>query len=193
MFGANRHFFVLKRYLLGYNNKGVNMKTLKRAIIGLFMIISLVCLTACEDATQIKCASISEITTAGSKNFGVRINYQEDKRLEGKSTDVQIKFSRIGEYTFWEENSDKLTFTITQMDEWYSITNLIYKAKGKEGEEKFEDLKDVKTKYYLINFNGKSEVTFRVVAGQKEKNINETGEILVGSEPISTQFVLKIK
>ena len=168
------------------------MKKFKIMLSSLLLVCSL-CLFACEGATQIHCASISEITSAGSKNFGVRVSYQEDKRLDGKATDVQIKFSKIGEYTFWEENDTKLKFVITEMDEWYSLTNLVYKARGKEGEEKFEDLKDAQTKFYLFNFDGKSEITLRVVAGQKENNINETGEIIVGSEPISNQFVLKIK
>lgn len=160
------------------------------------LVLAVICmfgLVGCEDATQIRCATISEITSAGSKNFGVKISYQEDSRLEGKATDVQIKFSKIGEYTFWEENDEKISFNITEMDEWYSLTSLIYKANGREGEEVFEDLKDAKTKFYLFSFNGKSEVTMRVVAGQKEENINRNGEILVGSEPISSQFVLKIK
>lgn len=168
------------------------MKVFKKVMV----VIAVICmfgLVGCEDATQIHCATISEITSAGSKNYGVRVSYQQDSRLEGKATDVQIKFSKIGQYIFWEENGEKLTFNITQMDEWYSVTNLIFKAKGKEGEEKFEDLKGAKTKFYLFNFDGKSEVTLRVVAGQKEENINQTGEILVGSEPISSQFVLKIK
>ena len=168
------------------------MKVFKRHILGLMLIVS-ICFIGCEDATQIRCATISEITSVGSKNYAVRISYQEDKRLEDKITDVQIKFSKIGEYTFWEENDTKLQFVITEMDEWYSMTNLIYKARGKEGEEKFEKLAEAKTKYYLFNFEGKSEVTLRVVAGQKEDNINRTGEIIVGSEPISSQFVLKIK
>lgn len=164
-----------------------------RKIAFVFAIICLLGLVGCEDATQIHSATISEITTAGSKNFGVRISYQEDSRLEKKATDVQIKFSKLGKYTFWEENGEKIDFNITEMDEWYSLTSLIYKANGKEGKEEFENLKDAKTKFYLFNFDGKSEVTMRVVVGQKEDNINKTGEILVGSEPISSQFVLKIK
>lgn len=157
------------------------------ALIAMFEIVG------CEDATQIRCASISEITSVGSKNYAVRISYQEDKRLENKATDVQIKVSKIGKYTFWEENDTKLSFVLNEMDEWYSLTNLIYKARGKEGEEQFENLKDAKTKFYIFNFDGQSEMTLRVVAGQKEDNANKTGQILVGSEPISSQFVLKIK
>lgn len=169
------------------------MKVFKKVVACFALICFALCLVGCEDATKIRCASISEITSAGSKNYGVRISYQDDKRLESKATDVQIKFSKIGTYTFWEENDTKLQFVITEMDEWYSMTNLICKAKGKEGEEKFEELKNAKTKFYLFNFDGESEITIRVVAGQKEDNLNRTGEILVGSEPISSQFTLKIK
>lgn len=168
------------------------MKVFKKVVLSVLLMF-FVMISGCEDATQIRCASISEITISGSKNYGVRISYQDDSRLDGRATDVQIKFSSIGEYTFWEDNDEKIKFVVSEMDEWYSLTSLIYKAKGKEGEEKFEDLKNAETKFYLFNFNGKSEVTIRVVAGQKEDNLNKTGEILVGSEPISSQFVLKIK
>lgn len=168
------------------------MKVFKNIILA-SMIICMFAIIGCEDATQIKCATISEITSAGSDNYALRISYQEDSRLDGRGTDIQIKFSKIGTYTFWEENDEKLEFVITQMDEWFSLTSLIYQARGEEGKEVFEDLKGAKTKFYLFNFEGKSEITLRVVVGQREDNFDGGGEILVGSEPISSQFVLKIK
>lgn len=186
-------FYVIKLKYLAIISKEVKMRVFKKFIITLMVTCCMFVIAGCEDATQIRCASISEITSAGSDNYGVRISYQADSRLEGKGTDIQVKFSKIGTYTFWEENDQKLEFVITEMDEWFSMTSLICKAKGREGEEEFEELKEAKSKFYLFNFEGKSEITLRVVAGQKEENINRTGEILVGSEPISSQFTLKIK
>lgn len=67
------------------------------------------------------------------------------------------------------------------------------KHKVKKWQEKFENFKDALTKTYLFNYDGKIELTFRVVVGNKEDNIDGNGEILVGSEPVSDQFNLKIK
>lgn len=169
------------------------MKHFKQLFITSALVFAMFFLLACEDATQIKAATFSEITSVGSENYGVRISYQTDKRLEGFYIDTQIKFSHIGQVTFWEENNEKLTFNITELDEWYSLTSLIYQAQDKAGEEKFEAFDQALTKFYLFNFDGKNEVTMRVVAGQIENNNEATGQILVGSEPISDQFVLKIK
>ena len=150
-------------------------------------------LYACEDSTQLKCASISEITSAGSENYGVRVSFYNDSRLEDKYVDVQIKFDKICDITFWEENQNKLTLEIDDFDEWYSLTNLIAIAKGQEGQESFEKFSEASAKTYLFNHDSPLEITFRVVVGDVEKNSAETGQILVGSEPISDQFTLKIK
>lgn len=82
---------------------------MKKCKILLCCLLSVLCLTlfACENATALRVASISEITSAGSKNYGVRITYQQDKRVEEKATDVQIKFNKLGKVVFWEENQEK--------------------------------------------------------------------------------------
>lgn len=148
---------------------------------------------ACENATLIRTATISEITAVGSKNYGVRISFANDKRFEEKCVDVQVKFNKIGDITFWEENGEKLIFEIDEIDEWYSLTTLIYKAQGKEGSENFEYHNQAKTRTYLFNFDGRVNVNIRAVAGDKELNSDETGYILTESEPISDQFTLKIQ
>lgn len=86
-----------------------------------------------------------------------------------------------------------MEFIIEDFDEWYSIEYLKAKATSTEGSEKFEKFEKALARTYLFNYDGKIELTFRVVAGDIEDNSTETGEILVGSEPISKQFTLKIK
>ena len=164
-----------------------------RIFIVLLLIIGSVSLCACENATQIRTATITEITSVGSKNYGVRITFANDSRLEGKNVDVQVKFNKIGNITFWEENNEKLNFEIEEIDEWYSITNLQAKANGREGTENFEKHNEALTRTYLWNYDGNIAINIRVVAGQKEANSEEKGYILVGSEPISDTFTLKIK
>lgn len=166
----------------------------KSSFLALFLLIlTPIFLFACENATMIRTAVISEITAVGSKNYGVRISFANDSRLEEKSVDVQVKFNKTGEILFWEENNEKLTFVIDEVDEWYSLTNLIAKANDREGSEDFEKHNEARTRTYLFNFEGRININIRVVAGEKEENSSQTGYILVGSEPISDQFTLKLQ
>ena len=167
---------------------------IKIRFLALFLLIlAPVFLFACENATMIRTAAITEITAVGSKNYGVRISFANDRRLEEKSVDVQVKFNKTGEIIFWEENNEKLTFEISEVDEWYSLTNLIAIATDGEGGEDFERHNEARTRTYLFNYDGRININLRVVAGQKELNSDETGYILVGSEPISDQFTLKLQ
>lgn len=166
----------------------------KQKFIALILLIfSATLLCGCENATFLNCAYFSNITMAGSKNYGVRIAYFEDSRLEEKGTDVQFKFNKLGTITFWEEGKEKHQFKIEDIDEWYSMTTVIASFENKAGQEQFERFKDVLSKAYIFNYDGKIEITLRVVAGEIEKNSAQTGEILTQTEPISNQYTLKIK
>lgn len=170
---------------------------MKKSLICFAMIamILTIFLAGCEQSTQLNTASIREITSAGSDNYGVRISYAEDKRLEGKGTDVQIKFDKRGTITIWQENQNKFDYTITDIDEWFSMTDIFAEANLGEGESKnvkFEKIEEALTKVYLFNYDGKINITFRVVVGEIDESSDGNGEILVGSEPISDQFTLKI-
>ena len=169
------------------------MKKKLKILTIFFVIFSCFCIVGCEDATKLNTATISEITSAGSKNYGVRISFFNDSRMEEKYVDVQLKFNKTGEITFWKENNDKLTFVIEEEDEWYSVETLVAKAKDEGGTEDFEKHNEAMTRTYLFNYDGNIEINIRAVAGQKTANEEETGYILVGSEPISQQFTLKIR
>lgn len=169
---------------------------MKRNIAIIFILMALVCggFYGCEKSTQLRTATISEITSAGSKNFGIRVSYADDKRLKGKGTDVQIKFSKVGEIKIWKENQEKIDYTIDDFDEWYSLTHIFNEADTTNVRgDKFERYEDALTKTYLFNFNGEIKVTFRVVVGEIEENSEGNGEILVGSQAVSDNFTLKIK
>lgn len=164
-----------------------------KVIFALMLVLSCFTMFACEDATQIKTATITEMTAAGSKNYCVHIAFFNDNRLKDKNVDVQVKFNKTGKVTFWEENEDKLTFDIQEVDEWYSLTTLIADAQNKSGSEEFENHNKATARTYLWNYNGRMQINIRVVAGTQEENSEGKGYILVGSEPISDQFTLKIQ
>ena len=162
-------------------------------ILFIFILLASFIMSGCETSTELSCASISEITAVGSENYGVKVNFYNDSRLKDKYVDVQIKFDKICDITFWEENQEKVIFEIDDYDEWYSLTNLIAISKNKEGKETFEKFSEATGRTYLFNYDGEIEITFRVVVGDIEENSQGSGQILVGSEPISKQFTLKIK
>ena len=175
-----------------YRKRGVFMK--KRAFLLTFLLIlSCFFVFSCENATEIRTATISEITASGSKNYGVRVSFMNDSRLREKYVDVQVKFNKIGQIIFWEEHNERLTFEIDEIDEWYSLTSLIVNAKEQNGTEDFEKHNEALARTYLFNYDGSINVDIRVVAGEKEENGAGTGYILVGSELISDKFTLKIQ
>lgn len=167
---------------------------MKKKIFALILLVCACSMTffACEKSTQLRTAYIREITSDGSKNYGIRITYAEDKRLEGKGTDIQVKFNNLGTIKIGNEGEEKFEYKVQDYDEWYSLTAIFAEAKGNAGNEKFEKYEDALTKTYLIEYDGEMKITFRVVAGDIEDNTQGTGEILAGSEPISDNFTLKI-
>lgn len=169
------------------------MKKISLIIISLMLAITSICLFACEGATFLECASISEITTAGSRDYAIKVCFYQDKRIEDKYVDIQVKANKMAELSMWEENSEKITISFDDYDEWRSLTTLISIGEGKEGEEEFERFKDIAAKTYIFNSDEPVNLTLRVVVGEVEDNTSGNGQILVGSEVISKQFTLKIK
>ena len=167
------------------------MKREKNTIIA-GLLVACVIFVGCENSTNITAAYITESTSAGSENYGVKITYSEDSRIEDKYTDVQIKFSQKGEIVIWKENQEKFNYTIADNDEWYSMTSIFAVGEGKKDGEVFEPMKEVRAKSYFFNSEQSQNLTLRVVVGDIEQNSTGTGYILVGSEAISSHFTLKI-
>ena len=170
-----------------------------KKIISLVVVImfTLTFLTGCESSTLLRTASISEITSAGSDDYGVRVTFADDSRLDGKGVDVQIKFNKTGTITIWQEHQERFEYKIVENDEWYSMTTIFTEKNDptKANTENFEVYEKAVGKTYLFNYKeeGGIEIILRVVAGDKQENAYKTGEILVDSAPISDQFILKIK
>lgn len=149
-------------------------------------------LTGCENSLKIHGASISETTMVGSRNYSINISYFQDSRLADLGTDVQLRFNKTGEVTFWEDNSEKINFVIDEFDTWYSLTNLIAVANGNTGKENYVKFKDVSNKNYIFSAIQDLEISIRVVVGNIVANSTATGYILTESMPVSDIFVLKV-
>ncbi len=168
-------------------------KIAKASFVFMMALCSLFCFTACEEATKIRAASITEITSAGSDNFGIKIVFHDDKRIEEKGVDIQVMSSKKGDVVIWHEGKDKETITFAENDKWYSLTTLFVLAEDRPNTETFEEFGQSLTKTYLFNSEEKINLTFRVIVGDIEPNIHESGQVLTGSMDVSKEFVLKIK
>lgn len=165
----------------------------KGVTLALMILICGVSFIACENATEIRAVSINEITAAGSDNYGIRISYQDDKRIEKKGTDIQVKCDKkIDNVIIWHEGQEKKSIAFGEADRWYSLTTLLVNADNKFNTEEFEEFGEALTKTLLFNSQEKIKLTFRVVVGDIEPNIHGSGEVLTGSTVVSNEFVLKI-
>ncbi len=159
--------------------------------------LAVVCLTlfvGCESSTALHTASFTDISISGSKNYGVAVKFAEDKRLEEKYIDVQVKSDRkINDVTIWQDGGEKYTFNFEEPDTWKSITTILVNGKNEPDTEVFEKYTEATSRRYL--FSGKEEFTlvFRVVAGESIDNNLGKGKVLVGSEAISDEFTLDIE
>ncbi len=164
------------------------MKKLFLLIFPLFL-CSIIC--GCESMAGIKLATFSNITSAGSENYTFRLNFQNDSRYEEKYFDVQIMSDQENiEITYNIEGENKLTSTITEKNVWNSLTSLKSDAMGLLGHEEFDQLKDAVSQIYIFNVSKSCKLTFRVVVGQLAENEQQTGFVLLNTEPVSDDFVL---
>lgn len=167
------------------------MKKLKILFIP-FLICAAFC--GCESSTSIRVASLSEITAAGSSDYAARIEFADDDRLEEKEYDIQIRSDTENlKLTFWRENDQKITSTITVSNRWYSLTSIKVDAAGLSGQEKFKKLKDAVSESYIFNVSAPCKLTFRVVAGEATENSAGTGQILANVDPVSDELIIECK
>lgn len=166
---------------------------MKKLLLSFCLVCFAIFAVACEDSLSVRGATISEITAVGSTNSAVSISFALDSRLENLGVDVQLRFTKSGEVTFWEDNGEKLTFEIAESDVWYSLTNLIAIANGKEGQETFVTQKDAVGHNYLFSSKEAKTIAIRVVVGDIVENSARTGYILTETMPISDIFNLNVK
>ncbi len=170
---------------------------MKKFMIGVFSLfcVGLCVLSAgCEDGTQVNCAHISDITSAQSTQYAIKVILDEDERVNDKHVGLQIKSSEENlMLTFGEELGDDYTLSLPRADYWYNLTYLISKTNGVGTEAGYLDYDAYGTRVFRFSANMDVDLTFRMVVGKPKKN-EETGEgILVLSEPISDEVTVKVK
>lgn len=148
----------------------------------------------CETETQLRVASISDLTAARSTHYSIKVVLEDDDRVSERYVDLQIKSDKENQtLRFGEENGDAYTITLPEKDYWYNLTYLISTTNGAGVEGNYEKYPDYGNRVYNFSSQNDVNLTFRVVAG-KEKTNEQTGEkILVVGEDISKELKMKVK
>ena len=160
------------------------------------LIILSVCflLVGCDSKTEVRSAHITEATGALSTVYAIKVTLDTDERMKEKFVDLQIRSGEENQtLIFGEENGDVMQLNIPKADYWYNLTYLIDSANGVSTEGGYLSYENFGNRMYIFTSESDVELTFRVVAGQVKTN-SETGEqILVLSEEISDEYVVKVK
>lgn len=165
---------------------------MKKKKLFLLLCILGLAIGGCESVGQIRAASISEVTAAGSNDYAVRFVFNDDKRIEEKYYDIQLMSNTDNlSIIFHREGEDKISVDIKESNRWLSMTTLKLSSASMTGSEKFNQLKNAVDETYIFNFNKPCKITFRVVAGDAVDASSGSGQILANSEPISKDFILK--
>ncbi len=151
-------------------------------------------LIGCESETAVKAGHISEITGALSTDYAIKVTLDDDKRVDEKYVDLQIKSTEEEQLlSFGEENGDAFVLFIPKKDYWYNLTYLISQTNGSSGQENYKKYEDFGNRVYIFTSQNDVDLTFRVVVGETKINEESKEEILVLSEPISDEVVVKVK
>lgn len=153
-----------------------------------------VLMVGCENSTEIQGATITDISVSGADNYGIRVSFLTDKRLENKYVDVQVKTDKaVTGMEIWEDGGTKYTINLTEVDQWQSITTIFVEAQSKPGTEQFQKFSEAISKRYLFSSKSQVNLLFRVVVGDVADNDTGKGKVLANSEPISDIFKLKVE
>ena len=170
--------------------KNKHNKDMKKIILIFLCVCFSFCLVGCESDSELRVAHISDITTANSTNYAVKVVLDQDKRVEQKYVDLQIMVDKPEQVVnLAEENKDKTTLVFEKENYWY---NLCYLTKG-DGENDYQKYADFGTKIFNITVPNDVRMKFRVVAGDVKQNSQTEEKILVLSEDISKTFTLNAK
>ena len=167
-------------------------KSMKKCIL----IILCVCfcfLAGCESQTAINAAHISDITSAKSTEYGIKVTVDEDKRLEEKYIEIQVKSSNENQsLTLGQELGSTYTIIIPKSDFWYNLSALISKTNGVGTDTEYTPFKEYGSKVFMFSSDEDVKLTFRVVAGDVQQA--KSGEkVLTLSESISSEVELDVK
>ncbi len=166
---------------------------MKKCILIILCVCFCFLCVGCESQTSINAAHISDITSTKSTDYGIKVTVDEDKRLEEKYIEIQLKASKENQtLTLGQELGSTYTIKIPKSDYWYNLSYLISQTNGVGTKTEYTPFKEYGSKVFMFSCDNDVKLTFRVVAGDVQEA--ESGDkVLVLSEPISKEVDLEIK
>ena len=154
------------------------------------LLFSICCLgfAGCESGNMLRTASFTNITQAGSEDYTFRITFAEDKRVNDRYYDIQIKADGNKKIKIGREMQEKKEIQLTE--KWNSLTTLLA---SQLNTETFLKGSEATTVVYIFNATEKIKVTLRVVVGGVEENASGTGQIITSPEDASNEFVIETR
>ena len=142
----------------------------------------------CESGNELKTVTFYNITSAGSDDYTFRVVFAEDKRVDNKYYDLQIKADGNKTISIGQEMQEKKEVQLS--NKWASLTTLML---NEPKTETFTKGSDAQTLVYIFNVKEKTKITIRAVVGGVEENDGKTGYIITSPEDCSEEFVIETK
>lgn len=137
--------------------------------------------------------SFQNATMAGSDQNTLNVFFADDKKFEDKYFDIWLKSDTENlEITINKSNQLAHEIKVEKSDNWYSLTSLEHISKNQTGQEDYSGYKDAIDITYIIRSAKECKLTFKAVTGDKIKNADETGFMLINAEDVSKEYTQKI-
>ena len=147
-----------------------------------------IAVAGCESENMLRTVSFTNVTGAGSDKHTVKVVFAQDKRVDEKYYDLQIKASGDLTISIGREMEERRVISLNK--EWQSLTTLLVSEKDSET---FVKGKDAVTLTYIFTSKQVGSVVFRAVVGGVEKNASGKGQIITSPEVCSNEFVVDIR
>lgn len=145
-------------------------------------------LCGCENGNMLRTVTFSEATSAGSDKYVVKVVFAEDKRVDDKFYDLQVRANGDLTISIGKEMQEKKVVSIDK--EWQSLTTLLLDEKDTE---RFVKGADAVMTTYIFSSKQTGTVVFRAVVGGVEENASGKGQIITSPEVCSNEFCVDIK
>ena len=153
----------------------------------LFVLFIPFILTSCEGGNELRTVAFVDMTNAGSEEYAVKVLFSDDKRVDNKYYDIQIKADGRKTISIGREFESKKDIMLT--NDWQSLTTLML---DEPNTEILTVGSDAETIVFVLNSREKVSIAWRAVVGGIEDNAFGTGKIITSPESCSDEFVLKV-
>ena len=157
---------------------------------GVFAILLSFCLLffGCQDSQNALSVTITDVTSAGSTDATIKVDYQEEEEYKDKYADILIKSDCDNQKLKLALELDVYCcIKLEEKDKFYSLTKLIANAKIVKTE--YEKYDKIHAKTYI--FGSKNDVNLKFVAIVGD--LDENTDTLINTLVVSKKLDMEVK